>query len=427
MNPQAHRQYTTRLAQGQPDDGEEGRHQRGLAIAALARIEKHRLGYRVPSQSGTGVYVVNLEGEPFCSCPDFETRQQPCKHIFAVECVVQRETKPEGSTTYPGPLKVTYAQAWPAYNQAQRDEKREFMRLLANLCRLVPEPVQTFGRPRLLLADMVFAFALKVYSTVSGRRSMGDLEIAFERNYLSRLPHYNSVFNYLDNPALTPVLKQLIEACSAPLKSVETSFAVDSSGFSTSRFDRWYDAKYGQRKGRKQWLKAHIMVGTNTNVVTSVEVTRSNVHDAPMFAPLVDSTTRRFNVAEVTADKAYSSNRNLEVATKAGAQPFIPFKVNTVAGRGSDLWQQMYHFFMMHREAFLAHYHQRSNVETTFAMIKGKFGDSVRSKTERPQINEILLKVLCHNICCLILATYELGLPVTFWAESQHAPKVCEN
>ena len=419
MNPQAHAQYTTCLPQGQPDDGPVGRKQRGLAIAAVTHIEKHRLGYKVPSQSGNGAYVVNLDGgEPFCTCPDFETRQQPCKHIYAIEFVVQRETKADGSTTHTESAKVTYTQEWPAYNQAQRDEKREFMRLLADLCHLIPEPPQTFGRPRLALSEMIFASALKVYSTVSGRRFMGDLETAFERGYLSHLPHYNSVFNYLENPALTPILKQLIEASGGPLKSVETSFAVDSSGFSTSRFDRWYDAKYGQVKGRKQWLKAHIMVGAKTNVVTSVEVTPSNVHDSPMFAPLVDSTAQRFNIQEVSADKAYLSSRNLEVATNAGAKPFIPFKVNTVAGQGSDLWQQMYHFFMMHRETFLAHYHRRSNVETTFSMIKGKFGDSVRSKTKAAQANEVLLKVLCHNICCLIMAICEFGLPTSFWAES---------
>jgi hypothetical protein len=43
-------------------------------------------------------------------------------------------------------------------------------------------------------------------------------------------------------------------------------------------------------------------------------------------------------------------------------------------------------------------------------MIKTKFGDSVRSKTEVAGRNEVLAKVLCHNICCLIHAMYELGI-----------------
>ena len=56
------------------DDGDVGRQQRGMAIAALTHVVKNKLGYKVPSQSGRGSYVVNLDGEPFCTCPDFEKR-----------------------------------------------------------------------------------------------------------------------------------------------------------------------------------------------------------------------------------------------------------------------------------------------------------------------------------------------------------------
>ena len=78
----------------------DARQERGLVIAATSKIEKNRLGWKVPSQSGNGTYIVNLDhGEPFCTCPDYETRHQPCKHIHAVEYVIKRETKPDGTTT----------------------------------------------------------------------------------------------------------------------------------------------------------------------------------------------------------------------------------------------------------------------------------------------------------------------------------------
>jgi transposase len=60
--------------------------------------------------------------------------------------------------------------------------------------------------------------------------------------------------------------------------------------------------------------------------------------------------------------------------------------------------------------AFLAHYHKRSNVESTVSMVKAKFGDAVRGKTQVAMKNETLCKVLCHNICCLLSAIYELDL-----------------
>ena len=60
------------------------------------------------------------------------------------------------------------------------------------------------------------------------------------------MPCFNSMSNYMTKPELTGNLKSLITASSLPLKAVETDFAVESSGFSTSRFVRWYNKKYGK-------------------------------------------------------------------------------------------------------------------------------------------------------------------------------------
>ena len=63
---------------------------------------------------------------------------------------------------------------------------------------------------------------------------------------------------------------------------------------------------------------------------------------------------------------------------------------------------------------YLKHYHKRSNVETTFHMVKSNFGDSVRSKTDTAMKNEVLCKFVCHNIRCLVHAIYELGIDLDF-------------
>jgi len=79
------------------------------------------------------------------------------------------------------------------------------------------------------LADISSPARFKIYSTVSGRRFMCDLKDAHCKGYLTRAPHYNSISRYLENPTLTPFLKQLIEISSLPLQTVESDFAVDSS------------------------------------------------------------------------------------------------------------------------------------------------------------------------------------------------------
>jgi transposase len=105
----------------------------------------------------------------------------------------------------------------------------------------------------------------------------------------------------------------------------------------------------------------------------------------------------------------------MEVAVAIGAVPYISFKTGSIADNGCDTWRKMFHFYQFNRQEFLAHYHKRSNVETTFSMLKRKFGASVRSKTPVAQVNEILAKVICHNLSALVHSIYELGIEPTFW------------
>jgi transposase len=84
----------------------------------------------------------------------------------------------------------------------------------------------------------------------------------------------------------------------------------------------------------------------------------------------------------------------------------------------------MYGYFMYRRDDYLAHYHKRSNVESTFSMIKRKFGDFVRSKSDVAMVNEVLAKVLCHNLVVLIHESFELGISPIFEAETALASEI---
>jgi hypothetical protein len=79
-----------------------------------------------------------------------------------------------------------------------------------------------------------------------------------------------------------------------------------------------------------------------------------------------------------------------------------------------ELWKRMYHFYKYNAAEFNAHYHKRSNAESTFSMVKARFGNKLMSKMERAQINECLAKVLCHNLCVIIQSRHELGIEVEF-------------
>jgi len=396
----------------------DARQERGMMIAATTKIRRHGAAYMVPAQSRPGTEYTVFPKSKRCDCPDFELRQLECKHLFAVQFVMQRETvtnaKGETTVTETRAVRLTYAQNWPAYNAAQTTEKDTFCKLLRDLCANVPQPAPGRGRPRLPIGDMLFAAAFKVYSTVSGRRFMTDLRHAQEQGLIERTPHYNSIFNVIEDETLTPILHDLITTSAAPLKEVEQDFAVDSTGFGTSQFFRYYSIKYQGEVEAHDWIKAHAMVGVKTNVVTAVRITERHGADFNELHPLAHKTAETFTMREVSADKAYSGRFNLKTIAALGAEPFIPFKTNAIPCKYSALWNRLFHYFCMNRDEFLTHYHKRSNVESTFSAIKRVFGGRVRSKTPVAQKNEVLLKILCHNIRCLIHEMHELGITPVF-------------
>src|ERR1700723_2417586 len=325
---------------------------RGMELAETRTIRKRDGWWWVPSETGSRLYRVQLSKKfATCECRDFERRGQACKHIVAA-CVMQikQERNADGTTTvtksvtFTATEKTTYPQNWAAYNEAQTNEQDKFLALLADLCSGLPVFPAKNGRPRLPLSDAVFNVTFKVYSTISQRRFMSDLREAHNRGYISKVPHFNSISNYLENPNLTPILHDLIIQSSMPLQSVETDFAADSSGFTTSRFTRWFDVKYGKERVKQDWVKAHIMCGVRTNVVTAVEIQGQHTGDSKMLPALVATTAHNFKMAEVSADKGYASRTNADMVASFGATPYIAFSSHHKGG-GGGTWEKMFHFF----------------------------------------------------------------------------------
>ncbi|MBS3073631.1 hypothetical protein J4465_02455, partial [Candidatus Pacearchaeota archaeon] len=91
---------------------------------------------------------------------------------------------------------------------------------------------------------------------------------------------------------------------------------------------------------------------------------------------------------------------------------------NANPGRYSPvIWRKMHAYFQKNKEDFLKHYHKRSNVESTFSMIKMRLGEFLKSKTYEAQRNELVMKFIVHNICCLVSEIFENDIHVDFRSE----------
>jgi len=399
-------------------NSEEHRLQKALAILskndAITKIDKGL--YTVRSQTGVGTYRVEGHGRIWsCNCPDFikNGNIRPCKHILALRLHLDIDysvEKGEEKQIIP----ITYSQNWTSYNQAQSHEIELFDKLLSELVNSILEPEQQIGRPRLLLKDQIFCSIMKVYSQLSSRRAKCLYDQAVESQHINHAPHFNAVSKTLNKSKITPLLYDLVHYSAQPLASIETDFAVDSSGFRCSTFGDYCSYTHGTSRIHN-WLKVHICTGVKTNIVSDAVITGEHSADSPQFKKLIQRTAEYFTVNKIVADAAYSSRLNHEIVNRLGGTAYIPFKSNATGNtKGSKIWKQAYHYFQLHREEFLENYHIRSNAETTFSAIKKKFGESIMSKNKTAQINEMLCKIIAYNITVLIHAIFELDISPQF-------------
>jgi len=260
---------------------------------------------------------------------------------------------------------------------------------------------------------MIFNICLTEYLNTSNRRVPSQLEQAEEQGY-TKACAFNTITKYMKKEEIRDKIQELIMKSATPLKGHEETFAIDATGFSDSRFGKWQNHKYRKQEEHRLWKKLHVSCGVKSNIITAATVTKGTTHDQTQFEPLVEMTNQYFNQGQVLADKAYNARVNYDKVAKLGGKAYIPFKDNVTGNAGGSYeWKRMYQRFQSHRRDFLQKYHKRSNVESSFNVMKEKFGKNLRCKDSTALETEVLAKVLCYNICTVIKMIYALELDFT--------------
>jgi len=316
-------------------------------------------------------------------------------------------------------LRKTYTQNWTVYNLSQTKEKLMFLKILNDSVNYlnIDYKYKGNGRPHYPLEDMIKCCCIKVFNNFSSRRSICELQLAYALGYINKIPHFNSINNYMNNVEITPYLHKLYKLIAIPLTNIENNFAIDATGFSTFNKKKWFYIRF-TKLSKKDYKKLHIISGVKTNIITSARVSKGTRHDHSYFEELVRRTSINFRIREVYADSGYLSRKNCNIVEEVGAIPYIMPKKNTrlrnIVTSGDVAWRDMLKKWRDNKELFRKHYHQRSNVESTFSMIKRKFLPYIRSKTDQAQTNELFCKVVCHNIAVLVNSLFELDVDLNF-------------
>jgi hypothetical protein len=148
------------------------------------------------------------------------------------------------------------------------------------------------------------------------------------------------------------------------------------------------------------------VVDTRTHRFLSASVTRGPGQDAPRLIPAVRQATRRLAIDTLLADAAYDSEANHAITRE---ELGVRSTVIALNWRGSRKWptttyrRQMVRRFHKKPSGSRSKrvYGQRWQAESVFSRIKRRLGASLGALKWINQKNEILLKVLTHNILLL--------------------------
>ncbi len=187
---------------------------------------------------------------------------------------------------------------------------------------------------------------------------------------------------------------------------------VDSTGIKVEGEGEWHTRKHGGSR-RRVWRKIHLGIDEETLEIRAVEVTSSNVGDAPMLPDLLAQIPAGEEIATVTADGAYDTRACHDAIAARGAAAVIPprrtarpWKPDTAGARarnevlraskhlGRALWRNW------------SGYHRRSRVETKINCVK-LLGQRLMSRDFDRQVAEVQIRAAVMN------RFTALGIPVT--------------
>ena len=187
---------------------------------------------------------------------------------------------------------------------------------------------------------------------------------------------------------------------------------IDSTGINAEGKGEWNARKHGGSK-RRVWRKIHIGIDEETLEVRAVEVTGSNIGDAPMLPELLNQIPSKQDIGSVTADGAYDTRKCHEaiaardahavVPPRKNAKPWKPTSTGAIARNdavnaqrylGRTLWRRW------------SGYHRRSRVETKMHCMK-LLGQSLMARDFERQVAEIQVRIAVLN------RYTALGIPVT--------------
>jgi hypothetical protein len=301
-----------------------------------------------------------------------------------------------------------------ALNASHQWEPFHFLNILDRAINTlnIPTGYSGIGRPSIRVSDKLKIGCIKQYHMRGARHSVYHVKSASNSRHLNVTKfsqnYFNRINDYIKDPSLKKYIQELISRLSEPCMQNETCFAIDGTGFKQSNGKRRYKDIRTDKKEKRGYTGLHAICGVNSHIIPYAIVAKGHEHDNKFFKKLVLGTNKKFKIKELYVDSAYLSRENTVFCESLNIKLFVKPKENTITKPlDYSSWKRAitrYYEDQVKEEE--RRYSLRVNIESAFHMLKTVLSDFTRHKIHNARINEILLRVACHNIRCLVLAYY---------------------
>ena len=181
-------------------------------------------------------------------------------------------------------------------------------------------------------------------------------------------------------------------------KGESITLAIDASGLNISKKAHYIEDKW--KKERREYLKLHIAVNTESKQIISFRVTKGTVHDTKKFVPMIKEIFKHHNITKVYADKAYDSKTNFNMLDKMHIEPVISTRKNANGRTRKCKSRNELHLIQKigyDRYKKLNNMGRRWIAEVVFSSLKRVLGEHLLSRRFTMQKAETALKIMLYN------------------------------
>jgi transposase len=222
---------------------------------------------------------------------------------------------------------------------------------------------------------------------------------------LKNVPHYSTLCyaqeRLLEDGKFQRLLAAVWEfARQQRLIDTRPEVAIDATGLESRHVSAHYVDRKGYRRfKRKKWPKLTAVAHTATHLIAGVVVSQGPSQDSPQFPDAIKQAATHLHPDRVLGDKGYDGEHNHRLCREELGIRSTIIPINK-RNRGRK-WPKSKYRRQMRRRFFKRKYGQRWQVESVFSRHKRRLGSALTARSEATQRNEMLFRVLTHNLMIL--------------------------